>query len=79
MLNHSFSVSFDIVTAESAENGDTADSGYILESAPLDYAIHSVLATESNTIDGRYIHANESNGRIRNTVSKHSRNRHSGI
>jgi len=65
MLNHVYSVTYDIVTEESAEEGDTADSGHILESALLDDAIHSVLDTESNTIDGRYIHANESNGRIR--------------
>jgi hypothetical protein len=64
MLNHAFSVSFDIVTAESAEDGDTAESGYILESAPLDDAIHTVLATDSTTVDGYTVHANESNGRV---------------
>ena len=64
MLNHSFSVSFDIVTAESAENGDTAESGYILESCPLADAVTAVKATDSTTIDGYTVHANESNGRV---------------
>jgi len=61
---HSFLVTYDFVTGESAEDGDIAESGYILESCSLADAVTAVKSTDSTTIDGYTVHANESNGRI---------------
>jgi hypothetical protein len=73
-MKHIFSVTFDIVTEESAEDGEASKSGYVLESAPLDDAIRSVLTTECNTIDGQTIYANETNGRINWVTVSHAMN-----
>jgi hypothetical protein len=73
-MKHIFSVTFDIVTEKSAEHGDTTESGYVLKSVPLGDAIHSVLTTDSNTIDGQTIYANETNGRINWVTVSHAMN-----
>ena len=68
MLNHVYRVTYDIVTEESAEEGDTADSGYILESAPLREAMQCVKATRTNQVDGVECiaaHSFAADGRVR--------------
>lgn len=48
----SFAVTFDIVTQESAENGDCEESGFIDSDLTLRAAICAVQATRTNRVDG---------------------------
>ena len=47
-----FSVSFEIVTYESAENGDAAERGVIDDALPLRDAINEVHRTRTNLVGG---------------------------
>ena len=48
-----FNVTYEIVTEESAENGDCEDSGFILQGASLREAIAAVLETRTSHVSGR--------------------------
>ena len=50
-----FNVTFDVVTEESAQDGDTAESGFISQDVSLSAAVADVLDSFSNTVDGRNI------------------------
>ena len=47
-----FNVTYDIVTPESAENGDTDESGFIGKGMTLRDAIKAVHATRTSAVDG---------------------------
>lgn len=47
-----FSVTYEIVTPESAEHGDAAESGYITEGSCLYDAIQDVRRTRTSRVDG---------------------------
>ena len=47
-----FSVTFEIVTPESAEHGEAADMGYINESCDLRTAIADLFETRTSQCDG---------------------------
>ena len=47
-----FSVTFEIVTQESAEQGDAEERGFICEGASLREALADVNATRTNEVDG---------------------------
>lgn len=47
-----FSVTFEIVTPESAEQGDYDESGFICEGSRLRDAIDDVRSTRTNQVDG---------------------------
>ncbi len=60
-MRATFAVTYEIVTEESAAEGDAEERGFISESCDLREAIHLVNQTESNTVDGvECIEANES-------------------
>ncbi len=47
-----FSVSFEIVTPESAENGEAEDSGFELESGSLREAVETLFGTRTSGVGG---------------------------
>lgn len=47
-----FNVTYEIVTPESAEEGDAAERGFVIEDVPLRTAIMHVQATRTNEVDG---------------------------
>lgn len=47
-----FSVTYEIVTQESAENGEAEEIGFELESGSLRDAIDAVTVTRTNMVDG---------------------------
>jgi len=47
-----FNVTYDIVTPESSEHGDYAESGFIAESATLRHAITELHQTRTCKVDG---------------------------
>lgn len=47
-----FTVTYDIVTPESAENGNTEENGFIAERVPLREAIDLVTGTRTRYVDG---------------------------
>jgi len=47
-----FSVTFEIVTQESAENGDAEERGYICEAEALRDALKDVHSTRTNEVEG---------------------------
>lgn len=47
-----FTVTYDIVTPESAENGDTEESGFIAKHVPLREAMDLVTGTRTQYVDG---------------------------
>lgn len=47
-----FTVTYDIVTPESAENGDTEENGFIAKRVPLREAFELVNATRTCHVDG---------------------------
>jgi hypothetical protein len=47
-----YSVSYEIVTPESAEDGDSAESGWIVEHVGLREAFEAVHGTRTNEVDG---------------------------
>ncbi len=47
-----FNVTYEIVTPESAENGDTEENGFIAERVPLREAIHLVNETRTEHVSG---------------------------
>lgn len=56
-----FNVTYDIVTDESAKNGDTAESGFISQDVSLRDAMADLFATRTNRVDscGGFIECNE--------------------
>lgn len=50
-----FNVTYDIVTPESAEHGDYAESGFIGESMSLRDAVAAVQETRTSHVDGRNV------------------------
>jgi hypothetical protein len=52
MSNTRFAVTYDIVTEESATDGDFAESGYVLESATLRDALVALHETRTAQCDG---------------------------
>lgn len=52
MNRNIFNVTYDIVTPESAEDGDTAESGFIAESVTLRDAIQDLHRTRTSRVDG---------------------------
>ena len=50
-----FNVTYDIVTPESAEYGDYAESGFIAESLSLREALEAVKETRTSLVDGATI------------------------
>jgi hypothetical protein len=56
-----FSVTYDIVTEESAANGDYDESGFIAENVSLRDAVALAHGTRTNAVDGgTYIECDES-------------------
>ncbi len=55
-----FSVTYEIYTEESAENGDSESSGFQCENVSLREAIDAVCNTDSNTRSQSSIEANDS-------------------
>lgn len=47
-----FNVTYEIVTPESAERGDTAENGFIIEGATLREALKLVYETRTSRVDG---------------------------
>lgn len=47
-----FNVTYDIVTEESAECGDTAENGFISQGVGLRDAIKDLFQTRTNAVDG---------------------------
>jgi alcohol dehydrogenase class IV len=47
-----FSITYDIVTEESAEHGDTADAGFIAENMTLRDAVETLFETRTSQVDG---------------------------
>ena len=47
-----FNVTFEIVTEESAQDGEAAESGFISENVSLSCAVADVKSTFTNTCDG---------------------------
>ncbi len=61
-----YSVTYEIVTQESAEHGDAAERGYISEDVSFREAIEDVRATRTAQCDGRHaIEPNASHGPCR--------------
>lgn len=65
-----FTVTYDIVTEESAAEGETAEAGFIIENTPLRDAIKALFETHSCHCEGiQCIEANESPMRSPNSVT----------
>jgi hypothetical protein len=55
-----FSVTYEIVTQESAEQGDTDESGFIGEGLDLRSALDAVRETRTNEVGGAEVHPSAS-------------------
>jgi hypothetical protein len=56
-----FNVTYDIVTPESAAEGDAAERGFIAEGVPLREALELVQETESSACERQGVDASDSN------------------
>lgn len=50
-----FNVTFDIVSDESSEYGETAENGFICENASLSESVSAVIGTRTCQVDGNCI------------------------
>jgi hypothetical protein len=63
----SFTVTYEIVTPDSAHDGDADERGFVVEHASLRHAIDAVNATRTNRVDG--VTAIEWNGNDRRWIT----------
>lgn len=63
-MSHRFSVSFEIVTPESAEYGDAEERGWIMERGSLREAVEALFGTRTSLVGGIvYCEASDSDAR----------------